>query len=238
MKLIIIILCFGFEFGGGVNKTRPRKPDFTCKENGHYLIRKGGDFFCVECADCPCGQELEEKCGVDQLYPDTIDIECIPCKKGFYKDVNDYSPCRPCDKCLNHFEVKSPCEDDHNTVCSRDSCESGYKFDPKLVQCIPSDDSTKMKTTTGADSLPPTDPLPPTPLSSPSQQDLTKIGKKCENRTWVIKCKDNKWLVEQIVEQISVKLKPVFFMFGFMSSFCVAVFVFFVYLVCMLRKKY
>ena len=227
MKLIIIILCCGFAIGAGDNKTGPKplKPDFTCKENGYYLIRKGGNFFCVECPDCPHGQELEEKCTMDQMYPDTIDIECVPCKKGFYKDVNDYSPCRPCDKCLNHFKVKTPCEDDRNTICSHDSCESGYKLDSKLVQCIPDERSIERPIERG-------------------QQDLTKMEEKCGNCTW-IECKDNEQIklnnqciIEQIVEQIIVKLKPFFFMFGFLCSFCVAIFVLLLSLFCMLRKKY
>ena len=222
MKLIIIILCCGIAVGAD-NKTGPKslKPDFTCKEDGYYLIRKGGDFFCVECPDCPHGQELEEKCTMDRIYPHTIDIECIPCKKGFYKDVNDYSSCRPCGKCLDHFKVKTSCEGDRNTICSHDSCESGYELDSKLQRCIPDERSIEKE-----------------------QQNLIKMEEKRGNCTW-IECKDNEQIklnnqciIEQIIEQINIKLKPFFFMLGFLGSFCVAIFVLLLYLFCMLSKKY
>ena len=241
--VFIIVLCIGFVCDA-TNKKKRREPDLICEEEGNYLIKNGNEFYCVECRSYPFGQELEEKCGATRLYPPSIDIECLPCQKGFFKAANDHSSCQACRKCAN-FKVKSACKDDHDTICSVNKCEDGYEFDPKLVRCLSSgledvatprtsvkEHGWSMKTTekdpTGpaerVDRLKEPDPTQPIKLSV-----KTNAKEKCKDRSCVVKCGGGKWVVEQIAD----RLGPLIFMLSFISFLSIAIFVFwFIWFAC------
>lgn len=177
-----------------------------------------------------------------EVQPNDMDIECLLCKKGFFKVKNDYTSCQPCTRCANHLKVKVPCDDDSDTICSNNECEDGFEFDLNLNDCVSN-----------------TPLVARLPIQEPTTQDPSIILKECDRS---VLDKLNKVL--NTVHSLQALLKkekeasPVMFngckcelnklnrvldkfnflicMLSFTASFSVAIFVLVVYLGVSMRK--
>ena len=241
LGVFISVLCVGFVFGKiGNITTKQRTPDMLCKE-GNYLVNDGDKFFCVECPDFPYGQELEVKCDVTKVQPSSMDIECLLCKKGFFKAKQDYTSCEPCTQCPNHFKVKVPCDGDSDTICSDNECEDGFEYDLNLIRCVSKS------------------PLQPTQMEKETVSITLSECKSEAKRRELDKLKKVLNIVRSLqVSLMKKKAPPVTFngckceldklkrvldklnfmicMLSFTSSFSVAIFAFVCCLGCMMRK--
>ena len=92
----------------------------------------------VECFPCqPCleGLELIPECGSDITKEQKEkNIECRPCKPGFFSDKLDVLPCRECQHCLDAVPVKTGCTNMTDTECG-DKCGEGFYHEKTSLDC-------------------------------------------------------------------------------------------------------
>ena len=215
--VFVLLFCVGVVFTQNMTtmmkstmkSVKQRKPDMICGE-GNYLVKDGFKFFCVECPPCPPGQELKVKCDPNKIQSTEMDIECLMCKKGFFKSSYNHSSCQPCQPCPQHFKMLTPCDDEKNAVCSRIECEDGFKFDWNIVGCVSES--------------------PVTSIPRISQSSTTLVTNTPSRQ---LKCICNyKIDIKTVIDKLNFIICSV----AFCTSFCIFTFAFVCYLTLMMRK--
>ena len=111
-------------------------PTKVCKTDEMTVRDSQGSF--VECFPCqPCleGLELFPECGSNITKEQKEkNIECRPCKPGFFSDKLDVHPCQECRHCLDAVPVKTECTNMTDTECGNE-CRKGFYHEKTSLDC-------------------------------------------------------------------------------------------------------